>query len=94
MGKRRTRAELLCEVLESIDSEIKKPSHILYNTMISWTALQEMLGLLQANNCIEKHMIANGSAKSRFNYSLTSEGKNILANLRYLRNTFQITTGD
>ncbi len=46
MGKRRTRTELIYEVLESIDSGVQKPTHILYNTKVSWTVLQEMLGRL------------------------------------------------
>lgn len=93
MGKRRTRAELLCEVLESIDSGIKKPTHILYNTKVSWTVLQEMLDLLQERNYIERHELSKSASKSRVNYSLTNEGKDILANMQYLRNTLQINVG-
>jgi predicted transcriptional regulator len=94
MGKRRTRADLLCEVLESIDSGIKKPTHILYNTKVSWTVLQQMLDLLQERKYIEKHQLSKNSTKSRVNYSLTDEGKDILANMQYLRNTLQINVGD
>ena len=94
MGKRRTRADLLCEVLESIDSGIKKPTHILYNTKVSWTVLQQMLDLLQERKYIERHQLSKSSTKSRVNYSLTDEGKDILANMQYLRNTLQINVGD
>ena len=86
MGKRRTRAELICEVLESIDSGIQKPTHILYNTKVSWTVLQEMLVLLQGKNYIEEHKTKN-TAKSRVNYSLTTEGKDVLLNLQNVRNS-------
>ena len=90
MGKRRTRAELLCEVLESIDNGIKKPTHILYNTKVSWTVLQEMLDLLQERDYIEKHEITKSVTRSRVKYSLTNEGKSILSNMQYIRDTLQI----
>jgi len=90
MGKRRTRAELLCEVLETINSGIKKPTHILYNTKVSWTVLQEMLDLLQDRDYIEKHELNKSKTRTRVNYSLTEEGKSILSNMQYIRDTLQI----
>ncbi len=86
MGKRRTRAELICEVLESIDSGITKPTHILYNTKVSWTVLREMLDLLHGKKYIEEHKITQ-AANSRVSYSLTDEGKEILLNLQNVRNS-------
>jgi len=89
MGKRRTRAELICEVLESIDSGIQKPTHILYNTKVSWTVLKEMLDLLHGKNYIEEHRIKQ-AVKSRVSYSLTTEGKDVLLNLQNVRNSLLI----
>ena len=90
MGKRRTRAELLCTVLESIDGGIKKPTHILYNTRVSWTVLQELLDLLQDRDYIEKLEITNSNYRSRASYTLTKNGKNVLTNMQHIRDTLQM----
>lgn len=90
MGKRRTRADLLCEVMETIDSGVQKPTHILYNTKVSWTVLKEILGLLHTKEYIEKTELKKYSTKSRVHYNLTSEGKDILSSMQFLRDSLQI----
>ena len=90
MGKRRTRADLLCEVMETIDSGVKKPTHILYNTKVSWTVLSEILELLHEKEYIAKTELNNSTKKARVHYNLTTEGKNILNSMQFLRDSFQI----
>lgn len=91
MGKRRTRVELLCDVLESIDTGVKKPTHILYKTNLSWTVLKDILEMLQMKEYIEKQEIKKYATKTRVHYSLTNEGKDMLTNIQYLRNTLTIS---
>lgn len=90
MGKRRTRADLLCEVMETIESGVQKPTHILYNTKVSWTVLKEILTLLQTKEYIVKTELKKYSTKSRVLYALTEEGKDILNSLQFLRDSLQI----
>jgi len=82
MAKRRTRADLLCEVMESIDSGINKPTHILYNTKVSWTVLTE--------DYIAKTELNKSAKKVRVHYGLTEEGKNILTSMKFLRDSLQV----
>lgn len=89
MGKRRTRADLLCEVMETIDSGVKKPTHILYNTKVSWTVLSEILDLLHQKDFIEKTEMNKNAKKVRVHYDLTTEGRSVLHSMRFLRDSFQ-----
>jgi predicted transcriptional regulator len=90
MAKRRTRADLLCEVMESIDSGINKPTHILYNTKVSWTVLTEILDLLHTKDYIAKTELNKSAKKVRVHYGLTEEGKNILTSMKFLRDSLQV----
>jgi predicted transcriptional regulator len=88
MGRRRSRTELVCEVLESIDSGIHKPTHILYNTKVSWNVYTEIMDMLQNKNFIETVPSDESSTRNRVKYYLTEDGKEALEGMRFLKDVF------
>ena len=88
MGKRRSRTELVCEVLESIDSGIRKPTHILYNTRVSWNVYTDIIELLQDKKFIRTMPSDDGDSSNRIHYYLTSDGKEALEGMRFLKEVF------
>ena len=88
MGRRRSRTELVCEVLESIDSGIHKPTHILYNTKVSWNVYTEIMDMLESKNFIETMPSNESSTRNRVKYYLTDDGKEALEGMRFLKDVF------
>jgi predicted transcriptional regulator len=88
MGKRRTRTELVYEVMESINSGIHKPTHILYNTRVSWNVYTEIIDLLEDKKFINIVETPEPSTRNRVKYYLTSDGKDALQGMRFLKDIF------
>ncbi len=88
MGRRRSRTELVCEVLESIDSGIHKPTHILYNTKVSWNVYTDIMGMLESKKFIETMASDESSTRNRVKYYLTDDGKQALEGMRFLKDVF------
>jgi predicted transcriptional regulator len=88
MGRRRSRTELVCEVLESIDSGIHKPTHILYNTKVSWSVYSEIMNMLESKNFIETIESNESSTRNKIKYFLTDDGREALEGMRFLKDVF------
>ncbi|TRO50557.1 hypothetical protein E2P71_10355 [Candidatus Bathyarchaeota archaeon] len=84
MTGRRSRFNLVWEILEAIEGGNNKPTHILYETKLSWTVLQEILAVLQEKSCIEKRNEVTSRTAKSVQYYLTPGGEEALQNLRYL----------
>lgn len=90
MSSRRSKMELLCEVLESIAQGDNKPTHILYNSRTSWSVLQKLLDFSMEKEYIVERKAGEDDATKRVVYQLTSEGKEVLHNMKHLKNTLNI----
>jgi predicted transcriptional regulator len=88
MGRRRSRTELVCEVLESIDSGIHKPTHILYNTKVSWNVYSEIIELLQSKKFIKTIQSDETENQNRVKYYLTTDGREALQGMKFLKEVF------
>ncbi|MCW4011826.1 MAG: helix-turn-helix transcriptional regulator [Candidatus Bathyarchaeota archaeon] len=88
MTKRRSRTDLVYEVLESIDSGIHKPTHILYNTKVSWNVYTEIIDMLQTKNFIKTVSSKESSTRNRVQYYLTDNGREALQGMQFLKDVF------
>ncbi len=88
MGRRRSRTELVCEVMESISSGIHKPTHILYDTRVSWNVYKEIIEMLQEKNLIEEVASNETSTRNRVKYYLTNDGKETLEGMQFMKEVF------
>jgi predicted transcriptional regulator len=78
----------VCEVLESIDSGIHKPTHILYNTKVSWNVYTEIIDLLQNKRFIKTLPSDESENQNRVKYYLTNDGEQALQGMKFLREVF------
>jgi len=76
MSKKRTRLEIIRDILEVIKSKSGKikPTHILYKSNLSHQMMEEYLQEL-----IEKSFILESLNKKQKTYSITEKGKNYLS---------------
>ena len=81
MTKKRTRLEIIKDILEVIRSRNGKikPTHILYKSNLSYIMLEEYL-----NELIEKEFILEKKEKSGKTYSITDKGLKYLENYRMI----------
>ncbi len=90
MTGRRSRFNLVGEILEAIEDGNNKPTHILYETKLSWAVLQDLLGLLQDRGYVEKRIGLTAKNTENYRYFLTENGEEALTNLRNLQNSIRV----
>lgn len=71
---RRSILEIYFDVLEAIDKGTDKPTRIMYETNLSWTALGSVLDTL-----INSDFIREEKRKSSKRYHITEKGRNALS---------------
>jgi predicted transcriptional regulator len=70
---RRSRLEIIFDVLEVISRGVNKPTRIMYKTNLSWTSLHEVFDLL-----IGRKLIRVEDYKESHRYYITDAGKEAL----------------
>lgn len=85
---RRTRTELVYQVLESIESGIHKPTNILFNARLNWRNYKNIIEMLMENNYVVKNESDDPSSRNKVQYYLSEDGKEALQGMRYLRKVF------
>ena len=73
MSERRSRLEMLVDVLSLINSNVQKPTRIMYRGNMSWTHAKEILGSLT-----EEGLVVEGQVKKRSVYRITDRGRKAL----------------
>ena len=75
MSNRRSRLEIMLDILSAIRDGIDKPTRIMYAANMSWRPTQRML-----SNMVEQGLLkmTPGSGKSTRRYVITEKGVNVL----------------
>ena len=75
MSSRRSRLEIMLDILSAIRDRIDKPTRIMYAANISWRPTQRMLSNMVEQGLLE---VTPGSGKSNKRYVITEKGVNVL----------------
>lgn len=75
MFSRRSRLEIMLDVLSAIRDGIDKPTRIMYAANMSWRPNQRMLSNMVEQGLLE---VTPGSGKSKRRYVITEKGVNVL----------------
>jgi len=75
MSKRRSRLEIMLEILSTIKSGNDKPTKIMYAVNISWNPTQKMLSSMVEQDLLE---VNPGEGLSRRLYVITEKGVKVL----------------
>ena len=73
MPPRRTRLEIMLNILRAVKSGVEKPTRIMYRTNLSWKPLMKVLTSLSDQGLVT--VIEEGN--HRF-YEITDKGRNVL----------------
>ena len=75
MSSRRSRLEIMLDILSAIRDGIDKPTRIMYAANMSWRPTQKMLSSMVEQGLLEER-VASGRSKRR--YVMTERGVNVL----------------
>ena len=92
MRGRRSKLELILDVLEAVMGGTEKPTRIMYEVNLSWNILNEILSSLVSQGCIEE--IDVSQLKDRRNsraYRITRKGETVV---RYYRDAERLIKFD
>ncbi|MGP8125830.1 MAG: winged helix-turn-helix domain-containing protein [Nitrososphaerales archaeon] len=70
---RRSRAEIMFDILTAVKGEAEKPTRIMYRSNLSWSVCQDLLRHLTGKGLIK--VVAEGKRKR---YELTPQGRGVL----------------
>lgn len=78
MPVRRSKLEIMLEVLSVVKEGVDKPTRIMYASNLSWRPTQRILGNLVRQGLL-REIAAPESNRSRRRYEITEKGLNVLA---------------
>ena len=76
MSRRRSRLEIILNILSAVKEGTEKPTRIMYAINLSWNPTKKMLSNLVEQGLIE---IRTASGISKKRYFMTEKGVNVLA---------------
>ncbi|TFH15442.1 hypothetical protein E4H04_08355 [Candidatus Bathyarchaeota archaeon] len=88
MSPRRSGFQISIDVLKTIDSDIDKPTNIMYTCNLSWVSLKDTLKLLMSKGYIEE--ASKGLKHKR--YTLTENGREALTYYNNLESLIVVTS--
>ncbi len=77
MSKRRSRLEIVLNVLSVVAEGLDKPTRIMYAANMSWTSKQKMLSQLVELGLLEV-VYNQGDRRSNRRYKITEKGINVI----------------
>lgn len=77
MQLRRSKLEIVLNVLSAIKDGVDKPTRIMYAANLSWKPTQKILGSLVEQELIYE-IKETGSKRSKLRYRITEKGVNVL----------------
>ncbi|HZW58246.1 MAG TPA: winged helix-turn-helix domain-containing protein [Nitrososphaerales archaeon] len=83
-GERRSRREILCDILLAIDRGYKRNSAIIYAANVSWSSLVRYLKLLEKEGLVSENRKGVHTA-----YSLSEKGKQFVVEYLRLNSTIE-----
>jgi predicted transcriptional regulator len=89
---RRSKLELILDVLEAVMNDTEKPTRIMYEANLSWTILNEILSSLVSQSLLEE--IDTSRSRDRRNnrvYKITKKGETVV---RFYRNAEKLLKTD
>ncbi len=90
---RRSRLEINIDVLNVINSGIKKPTIIMYRSKLSWTNLQKILkSMIERGLIIEKHNELSKDKRTKRTYEITEKGKYVVRYFKEREKTIDFNT--
>ena len=92
MKVRRSKLELILDVLEAVMNDTEKPTRIMYEANLSWTILNEILSSLVSQSLLEE--IDTSRSRDRRNnrvYKITKKGETVV---RFYRNAEKLLKTD
>ncbi len=75
MSGRRSRLEIILNILSAVRDGVDKPTRIMYAANLSWRPSQRVLSSLMEQGLVEVRV---GSGKFRKRYVITEKGANVL----------------
>ena len=77
MPKRRSKLDIILNVLSTVKNGVNKPTRIMYATNLSWRPTQKILDSLVKQDLILE-VVNTRSRRSKKKYEITEKGINIL----------------
>ena len=75
MSSRRSKLEIMLDILSAIRDGVDKPTRVMYATRTSWKSTQRMLSNMVEQGLLEVRI---ASGKSRKRYVITEKGFNVI----------------
>jgi predicted transcriptional regulator len=77
MSIRRSKLDIILNVLSSVQKGEEKPTRIMYSANLSWKPTQKILGSL-VNHGLLREINVMGRKRSKRRYEITEKGVNVL----------------
>ena len=85
---RRSKLELILDVLEAVMGDTEKPTRIMYEANLSWNILNEILSSLASQGHIEEIDVSrSGDRRNSRAYRITKKGETVV---RYYRDASRL----
>jgi predicted transcriptional regulator len=78
MSSRRSKFEILVDILTQIKGGVSLPTRIMYSTNLSWKPLTQMLDSLVSQGLVEEFSDHDEDKRSRKTYRITEKGETVL----------------
>jgi predicted transcriptional regulator len=78
MSSRRSKFEILVDILTQIKKGVSLPTRIMYSTNLSWKPLNQMLESLVSQGLVEEFSEHGEDKRSRKTYRITEKGDTVL----------------
>ena len=89
MEKRRSRLEIMLEVLSAVINGIDKPTRIMYAVNLSWRPTQSILSSLVDQSLLTMKETP-GRGRSKRSYGITEKGTNVLTYFDGLKEIIEV----
>ena len=78
--QRRSRLEILLDVLDTINRKPMRPTRVMYRCNLSWKIVNEVLDIAVSQELVSKEKAGNG-----FKYAITDKGRKVLEYSKFIR---------
>ena len=89
MSLRRSKLEILLEVLSAVSNGVNKPTRIMYSANLSWNPVQKILERLVDQGLL-KEIEKTGSKRTKKEYTITEQGVNVIRYFEDAKNLIEI----
>lgn len=91
MPVRRSKLDIMLDVLSAVQNGEEKPTRIMYSANLSWKPTRKILGILVDQGLL-RDIEVTGSKRSKRSYVITEKGVNVLRYFDGARNLIEVLT--